>query len=136
MNDSDSKFVKPTIRQLNEYIQKFRFAVVAEEFFDWYEASQWMCGPYKHMTSWKGTLKNWHLNELEEIQEIAHTSIVEIGNESDFTNFLIKKCQDVDDYYLRIAYRDYSEGHLWFRFPLWKDYMDFFIEDRKLTLRC
>lgn len=57
-------FVKPTIKQLKEWILKKGYSVDADEFYLKYEANGWMVEKDKKpMQSWKLTLCRWQKNE-------------------------------------------------------------------------
>ena len=53
------KFVKPTVEEVQNYIQEKNLKVNAEGFIDYYEANGWLVGK-NHMKDWKATLRNWN----------------------------------------------------------------------------
>lgn len=53
------KFVKPTLEEVQKYIQEKNLKVNAEGFIDYYEANGWLVGK-NHMKNWRATLRNWH----------------------------------------------------------------------------
>lgn len=53
------KFVKPTLEEVQKYIQEKCLNVSAEGFIDYYEANGWLVGKNK-MKDWKATLRNWN----------------------------------------------------------------------------
>ena len=57
-----TKFVKPTIEELQAYIFENGYSVEAERFYDYYEANGWYAGNRK-MKDWKATVRNWDRRE-------------------------------------------------------------------------
>lgn len=57
-----TKFIKPTLEQLQEYIAENNYTINAEYFIDYYESKGWVVGKSK-MKDWKATVRNWARNE-------------------------------------------------------------------------
>ena len=55
------KFFKPTLEQLEYFINANLFNVDAEAFYDYYESNGWLVGKNK-MKSWEATVRTWHRN--------------------------------------------------------------------------
>lgn len=55
-------FVKPTVEEVQAYINEKGFTFSAESFIDYYESNGWMVGR-THMKDWKATCRNWQRNE-------------------------------------------------------------------------
>jgi hypothetical protein len=58
------KFVKPTLEELQNYINEKKLNVNAEHFIDYYEANGWKVGK-NPMKDWKATIRNWHRRNEE-----------------------------------------------------------------------
>ena len=56
-------FVKPTLEEIQDYINEQNYNVDAEYFFDHYEANGWYVGS-KKMSDWKATLRNWNRRDM------------------------------------------------------------------------
>ena len=63
-NSKRTKFVKPTIEELQAYIFENGYSIDAERFYDYYEANGWYTGNRK-MKDWKATVRNWERRENE-----------------------------------------------------------------------
>lgn len=55
-------FIKPSIDEINEYINKKGYSVDAEAFFDYYEANGWKIGK-NPMRDWKSAVNYWERNK-------------------------------------------------------------------------
>ena len=62
--DKKEKFVKPTLEELQNYINEKNLNVNAEHFIDYYEANGWKVGK-NPMKDWKATIRNWHRRNEE-----------------------------------------------------------------------
>lgn len=63
LNMCESKrFTKPTIEQIQSYINEKGYSVDAERFFDFYESKGWMVGKNK-MKDWKACVRTWQGKE-------------------------------------------------------------------------
>lgn len=60
-NQKKKRFVKPTVEEIQAYIDERGSNVDAERFFDYYESNGWMVGK-SHMKDWKATVRNWERN--------------------------------------------------------------------------
>ncbi|MEF3075191.1 helix-turn-helix domain-containing protein [Methylobacter sp. Wu1] len=56
-----SGFVKPSVSEIQAYIDEKQYSINAEYFFNHYEANGWMRGKTK-IKSWKACLATWSLN--------------------------------------------------------------------------
>lgn len=56
-----SRFVKPTIEEIQDYINEKGYNTNAQIFFDYYESIGWMRGKNK-MKDWRATLRTWERN--------------------------------------------------------------------------
>lgn len=54
-----SKFIKPTVEEIQSYIDEKSYNIDAEKFFDHYESVGWMVGR-NHMKDWKACVRNWN----------------------------------------------------------------------------
>ncbi len=63
-NKKQSKFVKPTIEEIQQYIDEKNYSFDAEEFYNHYESNGWMVGK-THMKQWKSACANWNKRQQE-----------------------------------------------------------------------
>lgn len=70
-NEGQKRFVKPTIKEIEDYIRQKNYHIEAEYFYNYYESVNWMRGKTK-MKNWKSTLATWELraNPKEEKEEM------------------------------------------------------------------
>ena len=64
---TSSKFIKPTLEEVREYIAEKNYSVNPEKFFAYYEAGGWMVGK-RPMKSWRMALTYWHNNGIDRSQ--------------------------------------------------------------------
>jgi len=57
--NNNYRFNKPSVEEIQEYIEAKEFDLDAESFFDYYEANGWVVGKTK-MKDWKATIRNWN----------------------------------------------------------------------------
>lgn len=57
-NNKKKNFVKPTIEEIENYINENNLNVNAQNFYDYYESNGWMVG-HNHMKSYQATLRRW-----------------------------------------------------------------------------
>lgn len=75
VNQKKNRFIKPTIEQIQAYIDEKKLSFDAERFFDYYESKGWMIGK-NHMKDWKAACRTWENmrkseNKKEEKEESA-----------------------------------------------------------------
>lgn len=56
---ANTKFIKPSLEELESYRQEKNLDVDCEYFLDFYEANGWKAGRVP-MKDWKATMRNWH----------------------------------------------------------------------------
>lgn len=56
-----TRFVKPTITQIQEYMTHLKMADMSERFYHFYESKGWMVGK-NSMKDWKSAIVNWKNN--------------------------------------------------------------------------
>ena len=56
------RFTKPSLQDINIFIQELSLSVDAEAFYNYYEANGWMVGK-NHMKDWKAAVRNWSKKE-------------------------------------------------------------------------
>ena len=78
-----SRFLKPTIQQLQDFISEKKYSVNTETFFNYYEANGWKVGK-NSMKDWKAAIRTWQSKEKPQQPEINHP----------FTNFQDKQKYD------------------------------------------
>lgn len=61
ISKKEKKFVKPTIEEVESYIQEKQKNVNAIAFWNFYESKGWMIGK-NHMKSWKSAIATWEQN--------------------------------------------------------------------------
>lgn len=59
---SSKRFVKPTIEDLEDYINEKGYRVDAHKFYDYYESNGWKVGR-NPMKDWKAAIRNWAHND-------------------------------------------------------------------------
>ena len=57
-SDKPTRFVPPTLNEVQDFILKNGYSVDADRFMDFYEAKGWMIGKNK-MKDWKAAVRNW-----------------------------------------------------------------------------
>lgn len=62
---SSTRFVKPTIEQIEAYIREKNLHFGAEQFFDYYESKGWMVGS-NHMKDWEAACRTWEHKRKKE----------------------------------------------------------------------
>lgn len=62
--ETAKKFTKPTIDQVQDYINDKSYSVNAERFMAYYDANGWVIGRSR-MKCWKSALRTWQLNEQQ-----------------------------------------------------------------------
>ena len=78
-NKHNSKFIKPSIEELNAYCLEQNLNVDCEYFFDYYESNGWKVSK-SPMKDWKATLRNWHRRNKKNVkQEEKKDTSVEIN---------------------------------------------------------
>ena len=58
-----SRFVRPTLDEVSEYIKVQKYEVDAEKFIDYYESVGWTVGRNKPMKDWKAAVRTWAKTE-------------------------------------------------------------------------
>ena len=61
--DTRSRFVKPTLDQVEEYIHEQGYEVDGEKFIDYYDSVGWTVGKNKPMKDWKAAVRTWAKTE-------------------------------------------------------------------------
>lgn len=70
------RFSKPTLEQLQEYINEKSLNIDAQYFLDYYESKGWLVGK-SPMKDWKATVRNWARRDLKKGTKIEK----DIGND-------------------------------------------------------
>lgn len=111
-NPKNKRFVKPTIEQIQAYIDEKKLHFEAERFFDWYESKGWMVGK-NHMKDWKAACRTWESmrksekrEEKEESAQVQEMSEVEAIVWKNNQEWMEKKVPRLKD---RITYNDFCE---------------------------
>ena len=65
----NSRFVKPTIEQIESYIKEKDYHFDAEQFFYFYESKGWVVGKNAPMKDWKSACVTWEGRRKREIKE-------------------------------------------------------------------
>jgi hypothetical protein len=61
IEEKTKRFVKPTIQQLETYMEEREMNNVANRFYDYYESNGWKVGK-NSMKDWKAAVRNWEPN--------------------------------------------------------------------------
>ena len=64
---SGKRFIKPTLEEINAYMEKSGYYIDAERFLDYYDSNGWMVGK-NHMKDWKATVRTWTKREKTQPQ--------------------------------------------------------------------
>ena len=67
--DTTSFISKPSIEEIEKYIEEQHYSVNAEKFYSYYESNGWKIGK-SSMKSWKAALRTWNLNNKEQNKSI------------------------------------------------------------------
>ena len=68
-NKQVSKFLKPSVEELNNYCLEQNLNVDCEYFYDYYESNGWKVSK-SPMKDWKATLRNWHRRNSKERKDV------------------------------------------------------------------
>ena len=60
--ETTTRFVKPSISEIQKYCEERKNTINAEKFFNYYEANGWKVGKNK-MKDWKACVRTWEQNE-------------------------------------------------------------------------
>ena len=60
-----SRFVPPTLEELDAYIKENHLNVSADKFYDYYVTCGWTVGRNKPMKDWKAAVRNWSRRQDE-----------------------------------------------------------------------
>ena len=71
-NNNNKRFIKPTVEQIQEYIDSRHTNVDAERFFDYYESNGWKVGK-NPMKDWKACVRTWEKNSGHTSQKQVDT---------------------------------------------------------------
>jgi len=63
-NNSNGKFKKPTIEELESYCKERNNSIDANYFFDYYEARGWILTNKQKMKNWQATIRTWERNNF------------------------------------------------------------------------
>ena len=77
--DKSTRFVPPTLTEVQEYIQKNSYSVDASTFIDFYTSKGWMVGSNK-MKDWKAAVRTWEYNQI-------NSSIQNNKNEGEYNGY-------------------------------------------------
>ena len=68
LSPKKSKFQKPTIEQIDDYIREMNLHFTADGFFDYYESKGWVIGK-SPMKDWKAACRTWERNRKQQKEE-------------------------------------------------------------------
>lgn len=60
-----TRFIPPTVDQVQQYCQEKGYAIDPQRFIDYYESNGWMVGKNK-MKDWKAAVRSWNSREKKE----------------------------------------------------------------------
>lgn len=75
----NQRFVKPTIDDINAYIQEQGMHFNAESFFDYYESKGWVVGK-SPMKDWKAACRTWESNRKKNTSYMSNTKQKDLFN--------------------------------------------------------
>ena len=127
----------PTLEEVEQQVLKMNFAVIPQEFYDYYEDQDWMVGE-KQMSSWKYTLRNWHKKELKYISDRFGWDAVEnftMPTEEKVCEVFSEINVDLDNYKLPFDCEpeciclDYRDNKEWRNYPYWSKFIAARLDD-------
>ena len=68
INKEKSRFVKPTLEEIQSYISSMNYEIDANRFYDYYESNGWMVGK-NHMKDWKATIRTWQSKNKPKVEK-------------------------------------------------------------------
>lgn len=111
-NPKNKRFVKPTIEQIQAYIDEKNMHFEAERFFDYYESKGWMVGK-NHMKDWKAACRTWESmrksekreekEESAQVQEMSEVEAIVWKNNQEWMEKMVPRLKD------RITYDDFCK---------------------------
>ena len=75
---SSKRFVKPSLKEIQEYCRERRNSVNAENFFDFYESKGWLVGQSK-MKDWRACVRTWEKKTQSARGTCGHTQVCELS---------------------------------------------------------
>ena len=75
--DSPTRFVKPTIEQISDYIKEKGYHFDAEQFFYFYESKGWVVGKNSPMRDWHAACSTWEVKRKSQKEEKEEDSAEE-----------------------------------------------------------
>lgn len=109
-NPKNKRFVKPTVEQIQAYIDEKKLHFDAERFFDYYESKGWMVGK-NHMKDWKAACRTWEnmrksenkeeKEESAQVQEMSEAEAIVWKNHQEWMKKKVpalKPCVTYDDF--------------------------------------
>lgn len=111
-NPKNKRFVKPTIEQIQAYIDEKKLHFEADRFFDYYESKGWMVGK-NHMKDWKAACRTWESmrksekreekEESAQVQEMSEVEAIVWKNNQEWMEKMVPRLKD------RITYDDFCK---------------------------
>lgn len=93
VNQKKNRFIKPTIEQIQAYIDEKKLHFEAERFFDYYESKGWMIGK-NHMKDWKAACRTWESMRKSENKKEDKEESAQEPEMSDAEAKAWKSCQE------------------------------------------
>ena len=63
LTNKRTRFIPPTVEEVEAYISEKGYDIDAHRFVDYYESNGWMVGRNNRMRDWKAALRNWSRND-------------------------------------------------------------------------
>lgn len=83
--ETTTRFIKPSISEIQKYCEERKNTINAEKFFNYYEANGWKVGKNK-MKDWKACVRTWEQNEKKYNQTSQNQFNNSKLNDRDFFN--------------------------------------------------
>lgn len=111
----NKRFVKPTIKQIDEYIKEKDMHFDAERFFDYYESKGWMVGK-SPMKDWKAACRTWESQRKHEFKEeqteesgIVYPDGIDENQWTKITFWLCGCCHEIAGYISPTEFAEYKK---------------------------
>ena len=115
LSPKNKRFVKPTIKQIDEYIKEKDMHFEAERFFDYYESKGWMVGK-SPMKDWKAACRTWESQRKHEFKEeqteesgIVYPDGIDENQWTKITFWLCGCCHEIAGYISPTEFAEYKK---------------------------
>lgn len=94
-----SKFVPPTVKEVQEYVQVHSYNINPEQFIDYYTARGWELSKGRKIKDWKACVRTWVRNGYDTARNKAVTGYEQHGyTQEDFNDFRKQSLLDMENF--------------------------------------